>query len=299
MPLEKRPANPIPKGPRPGSRTPPHQVRDSETLETVAQKYGLSVSALLLHNFGTLDTMEINWYLRENVGCNLPTYDHANWRFSSAAKPGLIYIPQQVLQMDPLLITGQVDSPPVIEGIKERRESILNNTPAVFRIKPNPAISGDPNPWYAKQDLEETSSNWVTIQRVARMRGLDPDFVSAIVWMESTHGWYDRFDPKNKTIRPMNVHAELWHLDRIRLGDPEYNIVKGVDILKAIWDRTEDPDFEKVATLYNQLGAKEVNRYGKTVVSYMKTRPWSSAIGRSRQEHLQETTRPMKQWTNQ
>src|SRR5262249_13061926 len=124
MPIEKRPENPIPKGPRPGSRTPPHKVHDNETLETVAQKYGLSVSALLLHNFGTLDEREINWYLRENVGCNLPTHDQKNWRFSSTAKPGLIFIPQETLRMDPILITGQAEAAPVLEGIKERRESI-------------------------------------------------------------------------------------------------------------------------------------------------------------------------------
>jgi hypothetical protein len=34
--------------------------------------------------------------------------------------------------------------------------------------------------------------------------------------MESTHGWYDRFDPHNKTIRPMNVHDALWRQLRKR-----------------------------------------------------------------------------------
>lgn len=152
MPLEKRPANPIPKGPRPASRTPPHRVRDHETLETVAQKYGLSVSALLLHNFSTLDAREINWYLREHVGCHLPTNDHKNWRFSNSAKPGLIYIPQQVIQMEPILITGHVS--PVLEGLKERRESILKDTPAVFRVKPNPAVNGDHTPSMRRRTLK-------------------------------------------------------------------------------------------------------------------------------------------------
>lgn len=119
----------------------------------------------------------------------------------------------------------------------------------------------------------------------------------AIAWMESTHGWYDRFDPWNKTIRPMNIHAKLWHLNRIRLEEPEYNIAKGVEILKAIWDRTEDPSFEKVATLYNQLGAQAVNKYGKTVVAYMRERPWLSNMGKSRQEYIQRNAR-LKQWIN-
>ncbi len=105
MPLEKPPAHPLPKGPRSGR---PHHVADNETLESVAQKYGVPVKTLLLHNFGTLDPMEINWYLHYQVGCHLPTHDQKNWRFSRSASPGVIYIPDrhQVLQMDPIIITG-------------------------------------------------------------------------------------------------------------------------------------------------------------------------------------------------
>jgi hypothetical protein len=101
----------LPKTPRPGSRTPPHKVCDNETLETVANRYGVPVKQLVLHNFGTLDSAEINWYLREFVGCTLATNDKKNWRFSSSAKPGLIYIPLKVLSMDPLLITGSAQMP--------------------------------------------------------------------------------------------------------------------------------------------------------------------------------------------
>ena len=82
MPIEKAPTNPLPKGPRPGK---PHRVTDDETLESVAHKYGVPVKTLILHNFGTLDPTEINWYLHYYVGCKLPTHDHKNWRFSRAA----------------------------------------------------------------------------------------------------------------------------------------------------------------------------------------------------------------------
>ena len=98
MPIERRPANPLPRGARPGSRAQPHRVVDGETLESVAKKYGLGINQLIQHNFATLDPAEINWYLREHVGCTLPTKDGKNWRFSSIARPGLIYLPANTMR---------------------------------------------------------------------------------------------------------------------------------------------------------------------------------------------------------
>lgn len=112
MPIEKRPANPRPKGPPPNSRPAPHRVTDDESFETVARRHGVTVQALLMHNFGTTNPAELNWYLRENVGCKLATHDKQNWRFSRAAIPGLIYIPMQTIVMDPMEIIGRVPGPP-------------------------------------------------------------------------------------------------------------------------------------------------------------------------------------------
>lgn len=108
MPLETQPVHPLPKGPRPGSRTPPYRVTDDETLESVAKKFGVSVHHLVTHNFGTTNEREINWYLRNRVGCTLATRDGRNWRFSRAANPGLIYIPIKVHYGEPILVTGHV-----------------------------------------------------------------------------------------------------------------------------------------------------------------------------------------------
>ena len=95
MPFEKRPARLVPKGPPPGSRVPPHKVSDNESFETLALKYGVTAKDIALHNFGTSDPAEINWYLREYVGCTLVTRDQRNWRFSGTAAPGIIYIPDK------------------------------------------------------------------------------------------------------------------------------------------------------------------------------------------------------------
>lgn len=118
MPIERRPANPRPRGVPPNSRPLPHRVADDETLESIARRYGVSTQALLMHNFGTTQPAEVNWYLREYVGCKLATHDRQNWRFSRAATPGLIYIPAQVqtIVLDPIEIKGRVGGPPADLG---------------------------------------------------------------------------------------------------------------------------------------------------------------------------------------
>jgi len=166
---------------------------------------------------------------------------------------------------------------PVLTAIKDRRESIMANTPAMFAVADNPDAKARPKPWFLASSLEEVSPNDHRIVAMAHQYKLDPNFVRAVVYMESTHGWYDRVDPWNHTIRPMNVHDTLWRqlgVNRKDLEDPRLNIAAGVHILAAIWYRTDNPTVEKVATLYNQLGATKVNVYGKTVAYYMVHKPW-------------------------
>ena len=164
----------------------------------------------------------------------------------------------------------------------------MANTPATFVVEDDPEAIPYPGPWYAMDSLEEVTKNSAAIERLAHQYGLDPDFVKAIVWMESTHGWYDRFSPNNKTIRPMNVHDTLWAqlgISRADLQDPTRNIAAGVHILAMIWERTPDPTVEKVASLYNQLGAQKVNGYGKTVAQYMQQKPWLKKPAKANSHH--------------
>ena len=92
MPIEKRPANPIPKGTQP-PHSKGHRVKDGENWYSVAENAGMDVWDLIEFNFNTRDPAEVNWYLRNNVGCVLHTADRKNYRFSSAAAPGIIYLP--------------------------------------------------------------------------------------------------------------------------------------------------------------------------------------------------------------
>jgi len=92
MPLEKRPAVPLPPGYVPAGGTP-YRVKTNDDWYSVAAAHGISAQDLIYFNFSTHDPKEVNYYLRANVGCVLPTHDHLNWRFSNEASPGIIYVP--------------------------------------------------------------------------------------------------------------------------------------------------------------------------------------------------------------
>ena len=128
MPLEKRPPRLAPKGPPPGSRVPYHKVSDNETFDSLALKYGTTAKAIIQHNFGTLDPAEINWYLREYVGCSLATHDRKNWRFSSTAAPGVIYIPDKAAPAVPAVLTNPTQD----AAMKLIDEFAKRTTPGAF-----------------------------------------------------------------------------------------------------------------------------------------------------------------------
>ena len=95
MPLdekyEKRPDHPLPPSYRPPDSLP-YRVADGDYWEKVANALRYTNAwDLIEFNFQTRDPREVNYYLRENVGCVLPTDDQKNWRFSTAATPGVIY----------------------------------------------------------------------------------------------------------------------------------------------------------------------------------------------------------------
>lgn len=165
----------------------------------------------------------------------------------------------------------------------ERRDAIVTNKPLTIRVSANPTAKPYHDHAFTRlltsvgKDKEGVTANTMVIEAEARRKGLDADFVKAIIWMETTHGWYDEYSAEPKTIRPMNVHAEFWRglgVRREELQDPAVNVRVGTDILRELWNRTEAPTPENVASLYNDLGADRVTDYGKTVVHYYMTKPW-------------------------
>lgn len=77
----------------------PYKAKANESWWTLAElpqvkTAGLSANDLCFFNFKTRRPQEINWYLKNKVGCRMTTRDGANYRFSGADTPGVIYLPR-------------------------------------------------------------------------------------------------------------------------------------------------------------------------------------------------------------
>ncbi|MFP2925083.1 LysM peptidoglycan-binding domain-containing protein [Pyxidicoccus sp. 3LG] len=81
--------------PRVLARIAEHQVTDGETLESVAEMYGLTVDALAKFNWGTADADVIQHYLLLEVGCSRKD-SRGRYVFSSEDVPGILRVPRPV-----------------------------------------------------------------------------------------------------------------------------------------------------------------------------------------------------------
>lgn len=70
-----------------------YKVRTKDSIESIAKRAGMKWEVLAEFNYGTRVPDEINWYLREYVGCTKETGDHNNYVFDSADDPGIVHIP--------------------------------------------------------------------------------------------------------------------------------------------------------------------------------------------------------------
>lgn len=170
-----------------------------------------------------------------------------------------------------------MDSKVVLRNTEERRDSIINKTLAVFPIAENAKAVGV-KPVYELGSESQVAKYCGVIQQMARKHGVDPTLVMAIMYMETTHGWYDVVNPMRKTILPMNIHYSYWKKLGVtpdKLEVPSYNIEYGVILIRRIRDRVENPSISKVATLYNFIGAENVSTYGARVAAIYWEKPWT------------------------
>ncbi len=160
----------------------------------------------------------------------------------------------------------------------DRMVAILTDSPAIF-IVADSNVPANPAPKHYIEYFEQVTKNADRITEAARRHNVDPDLVRAVIWMESTRGYYDSVTGlvlKPKTILPMNVYADYWtgfKVTREGLQNPAINIDTGTKILARIQARTTG-SIAKIATLYGDLSAQKVSEYGKTVEYYYNTKPW-------------------------
>lgn len=144
MPIETKPSNPVSKSFVP-ENSRPYKVINGDSWVTVAKKNGLEVWNLIYFNFRTYNPAEVNWYLKNYVGCKKTTVDKKNWMFSSDASPGIIYIPLSVIRLPEMVITGKIPAPKrnIWMGIGEKHGGDLvavgyyNCNARVYRLEEN------------------------------------------------------------------------------------------------------------------------------------------------------------------
>ncbi len=118
MPLMRQP-NPMPS---PLNYVPansePYRVKAGDSFFTLAKLPNVAAAkmdarGLLNFNFKTTNEMEVNWYLKNKVGCSKATHDGRNFMFSNADMPGIVYLPK--IGVPPSVIIGD---PEIIEKPK-------------------------------------------------------------------------------------------------------------------------------------------------------------------------------------
>lgn len=143
-------AQPITKKPNQVTPYPPskyriaHKVQTGQNWWTLQKQYNLpDVWDLIRFNFGTNQPAEINWCLKHLVGCTLMTADKKNYRFSSAATPGIIYVPTMTWDRGqaggntspaPPPMDGNLPPPTESDGLCLEAVRIALKSPAVMRM---------------------------------------------------------------------------------------------------------------------------------------------------------------------
>jgi soluble lytic murein transglycosylase-like protein len=149
----------------------------------------------------------------------------------------------------------------------------------IFTVADNSDASGDA-PFYELSGLSQVNTYSAIIDKVAAERKVDPRLVKAIMYMETTHGYYDAplsWAGKNKSILPMNINVDYWgdtFGTRQDMQDPEKNIRAGVEMIFRIQANMTGAPVEKIATLYNNINAEKVNNYGMRVKKIYDEQPW-------------------------
>lgn len=110
---EKRPPKPVYPWTQPPD-TYKYKVKNGDTWLTLGatNHHQFGEVQLIWINFGLspldhLYTDQVNWYLREYVGCRHSLDNGRNWAFTDDADPGYIFLPYPTYKMDAIAITGR------------------------------------------------------------------------------------------------------------------------------------------------------------------------------------------------
>ncbi len=189
---------------------------------------------------------------------------------------------------------------PTISSAKDRKSSIVKNTPAIFNIDGYEKDSDINIPLYQFDCMEEVTENSKLIDEIIDKNIYTNSInhnrlIRAIIYFETTHGHYDRLHNKiiikaftfilnepQKSFRPMNINFEYWRELADEMGytkeqiksNKEANIKMGYELLKRIIARIQNPTIEKIGTLYNTLAKEKISSYGRILQYYYDNQSW-------------------------
>lgn len=178
---------------------------------------------------------------------------------------------------------------PTINDRNKRAEAIRKNRPARFDIEDDSRVTGEAPASYelhpvGRRAVEKYDS---IIEEEARKRDVDPDLVRAIVYVENARGYYDVVKRNPDSIRPMNINHRLWKnlggINSSNAKDPRINIRAGVELIKRISDRVDNPSPRVIASLWHFIGQEKTSEdkrgYQARVNYVYKNKLW-------RQKHI-------------
>lgn len=182
---------------------------------------------------------------------------------------------------------GEGDIIPTLSTAQDRKQSIINDTPAIFNIEGYERDLVNNIPWYQLHTQEEVTENNNVIDKIidknAQTNNINHNrLIRAIIYLETTHGYYDAINPMNKSFRPMNVNYDYWKEWINKMGytkeqvknNKKINIKIGYALVAKILERIQNPTIEKVGTIYNVLGKEKISSYGKVLKYYYDNESW-------------------------
>ncbi len=185
-----------------------------------------------------------------------------------------------------------------------RKESVLHDFLMKFKVEGNSSVQGDA-PFYELDSMSDVAKHSHAITSEANRLGVDSDLVKAIMYMESTHGYYDIIPAlidKNKSILPMNIRSGYWKdigFTREKLKKVKNNIAAGVYLIKKLSERVTPYSVEGLASLYQDLGTTKVTEYGARVKQIYDEKLWIPKPGFLEQINMEvnrfERLSPMEQ----
>ncbi len=162
-----------------------------------------------------------------------------------------------------------------------RKECVRFGARCGFVVQGNPDADGSA-PWYRWRAMSPVNDLDRHILEAATLTDVDPDLIRAIMFLETTHGYYDapwRWFNADDSIRPMNINTAYWgdtFGSRNDLRDPFKNVLGGAQMLRSISGNFNNrASIAKIATLYNNVNALQVTDYGARVREIYRAKEWT------------------------